>query len=383
MKSPNNYKILIAEDSSFNIMILQRIVTKLGYGCTIVENGEDALKEFSQNTFDLVLMDLEMPLTDGITATRKIRVEYGEKGKSVPVIAITGRLNPLRHKEILDAGMNDYLEKPFTSEVLSEKIQKHLLAHEATLTASGSMEPTPQEASPPPYDLSYLNEFTEGDGKFLQQLIQYFIASAPAVLESMKQAVADREWDELGRIVHKFGSELSFLGVNQLERDIRTLEQLAGRHEETEEIAQLTAKIYEACGLIIARLAKDFNETGDRQPVILLCEDDYMLSKTIEFKLKKDGYAVLIAANGKEAAGILSKERVDMVITDLLMPFMSGLELIEVIRKELNLSLPLMVLSRIGLEKTVIQAFDLGADDYLVKPFSPLELGIRVKKLLS
>jgi len=383
MKSPNNYKILIAEDSSFNIMILQRIVTKLGYGCTIAENGDDALKEFSQNIFDLVLMDLEMPLTDGITATRKIRLEFGEKGRSVPVIAITGRLTPLRHKEILDAGMNDYLEKPFTSEVLSEKIQKHLLAHESTMAAGGSMEPLLQEESPPLYDLAYLNEFTEGDGKFLYQLIQYFISSAPAVLESMKQAVSDGEWDELGHIVHKFGSELSFLGVNQLERDIRLLEQLARKHEETEQIAQLTSKIEAVCDLIIERLAKDFDEKGDRQPVILLCEDDYMLSKTIEFKLKKDGYAVLSAANGKEATEMLRKEKVDMVITDLLMPFMSGLELIEVVRKELNLTLPVMVLSRIGLEKTVIQAFDLGADDYLVKPFSPLELGIRVKKLLS
>ncbi len=115
---------------------------------------------------------------------------------------------------------------------------------------------------------------------------------------------------------------------------------------------------------------------------ILVCEDDYMVLKTIEFKLKRDGYTVLTAKDGKEASEIIRKEQLDLIITDLLMPFMNGQELIFMVRNDLKLNTPIIVLSKIGLEDTVLKAFELGADDYVVKPFSPLELGIRVKKQL-
>ncbi|MFC1729730.1 PleD family two-component system response regulator [candidate division KSB1 bacterium] len=114
---------------------------------------------------------------------------------------------------------------------------------------------------------------------------------------------------------------------------------------------------------------------------ILVCEDDYMLLKTIEYKLKRDGYEVLLAPDGKTASEIIQETQVDLIITDMLMPYMSGLEVINLVRNELERDTPILVLSKIGLEETVLKAFDMGADDYMVKPFSPLELGIRVKKI--
>ena len=114
---------------------------------------------------------------------------------------------------------------------------------------------------------------------------------------------------------------------------------------------------------------------------ILVCEDDYMLLKTIEYKLKRDGYEVILAPDGKVASEILGETEVDLIITDLLMPYMSGLEVINLVRNEMKKDIPILVLSKIGLEDTVLKAFDMGADDYMVKPFSPLELGIRVKKI--
>ena len=114
---------------------------------------------------------------------------------------------------------------------------------------------------------------------------------------------------------------------------------------------------------------------------ILVCEDDFMLLKTIEFKLKRDGYEVLVAPDGKTASEIIFETELDLIITDLLMPYMSGLEIINLVRNEIKSDTPIIVLSKIGLEETVLKAFDMGADDYMVKPFSPLELGIRVKKI--
>ncbi len=115
---------------------------------------------------------------------------------------------------------------------------------------------------------------------------------------------------------------------------------------------------------------------------ILVCEDDFMMLKTIEHKLKSENFEVDLAKDGKVAFEKLKQSDYDLVITDLLMPFSTGLEVINFIRKELNKNTPIIVLSKIGMEKTVLQAFDIGADEYIVKPFSPNELIIRIKKLL-
>ena len=116
---------------------------------------------------------------------------------------------------------------------------------------------------------------------------------------------------------------------------------------------------------------------------VLICEDDEMILKMVEFKMKREGYDVEVARNGKEAAEIISKRTFDLIITDLLMPYMTGLELINLARTNLKVTTPIIVLSKIGLEETVLKAFDMGADDYVVKPFSPSELSVRAKRLLN
>lgn len=117
---------------------------------------------------------------------------------------------------------------------------------------------------------------------------------------------------------------------------------------------------------------------------VLIVEDDFMMLKTIEHRLKSDGHQVFLAKDGKEGSQLLAQESssFDLVITDMLMPFVSGLELINLIRGQYGLDIPVIVLSKIGSEDTILQAFELGADDYLTKPFSPNELSIRVKKAL-
>ncbi len=115
---------------------------------------------------------------------------------------------------------------------------------------------------------------------------------------------------------------------------------------------------------------------------ILIVEDDSMTRKAIEHRIKMDGYDVLSAADGKEALEILKKEDIDFMITDLHMPHISGLELIKYVRAELKKHIPIVMLTRVGLEETVLLAFELGADDYITKPFSPTELSLRVKKAL-
>jgi DNA-binding response OmpR family regulator len=115
---------------------------------------------------------------------------------------------------------------------------------------------------------------------------------------------------------------------------------------------------------------------------ILICEDDFMIVNALKHKLIRENYDVVVATDGRDGRDKITNEPFDLLITDLLMPFMGGLELINYIRNELKNSIPIIVLSTLGSEETVIEAFKLGADDYLRKPFSPNELSIRVRRMI-
>lgn len=116
---------------------------------------------------------------------------------------------------------------------------------------------------------------------------------------------------------------------------------------------------------------------------ILVAEDNKLIQETLVFKLTKDGYEVVKAIDGKECLEHLRSDNFDLLITDLFMPFVNGHEIIATVRTEMKSSLPILVLSAAGAEETVLKAFELGADDYMIKPFSLSELSIRVKKLIA
>lgn len=116
---------------------------------------------------------------------------------------------------------------------------------------------------------------------------------------------------------------------------------------------------------------------------ILICEDDLMTLKALEHKLKNEGYETITVHDGKQAIDLLKSQKdIDLLLTDLHMPQISGLELISYVRNEMKSHMPIVMLTRVGLEDTVLHAFELGADDYITKPFSPEELSLRIKRLL-
>lgn len=114
---------------------------------------------------------------------------------------------------------------------------------------------------------------------------------------------------------------------------------------------------------------------------ILIAEDEPIMLKLIELRLQKEGYELLVASDGRQALRQLAEQSPDMLITDIMMPYASGLELLGAVRQRQDKRIPVIVLSAMGQEDIVLEAFQLGADDYLPKPFSPNELSIRVKRL--
>jgi DNA-binding response OmpR family regulator len=113
---------------------------------------------------------------------------------------------------------------------------------------------------------------------------------------------------------------------------------------------------------------------------ILVAEDDQLMLKMLEFRLKKDGHEIIVTHDGREAVKKLDEFQPDLVITDIMMPYLSGLEVIGAVKKKYPTGTPVIILSGMGQENVVLEAFQLGADDYITKPFSPNELSVRVRR---
>jgi len=116
---------------------------------------------------------------------------------------------------------------------------------------------------------------------------------------------------------------------------------------------------------------------------IVLAEDNSTLSLLLKFRLEKEGYELFMATDGKQAVDLIENEHPDLVLSDVMMPFISGLEVISHLRNKLNLETPIIVFSSAGQEEMVLKAFNLGANDFMGKPFSPNELVIRIKRLIG
>ncbi|WOD42779.1 response regulator transcription factor [Hwangdonia lutea] len=116
---------------------------------------------------------------------------------------------------------------------------------------------------------------------------------------------------------------------------------------------------------------------------IVIAEDNPTLLLLLKFKLENEGFELLTASDGKEAMALVENQNPDLVLTDIMMPFNDGLEVISHIRNKLKKETPVIIFSTAGQEQMVLKAFELGANDFMPKPFSPEELIVRVKRFLN
>lgn len=116
---------------------------------------------------------------------------------------------------------------------------------------------------------------------------------------------------------------------------------------------------------------------------LLIAEDDPLLLKSLGFYLEKKGYEVSLVNDGRDAISQIKETEFDLIITDLNMPFASGLEIISLVRNELKRETPIIMLTSVGIETTELEAFRIGVSEFVAKPFSPQVLAVRIEKLFS
>ncbi len=185
--------ILVAEDTPFNQKFIQRLLDRWNHRVTLVGNGREALEALKKHSFDVVLMDVQMPQLNGLEATRAIRVDEQETPSHIPIIAMTAHAIKGDRERCLEAGMDEYVSKPIDSDKLFDAIEK--------LTRDPGNHGTPAGHTPL-MDTEMLLKAFDGDWEFLEDVVEVFLSDYPNLLENIRQASADNDPDALMRAAH-------------------------------------------------------------------------------------------------------------------------------------------------------------------------------------
>jgi two-component system sensor histidine kinase/response regulator len=196
-------RVLLVEDNPVNQKVARRFLERLGCDVTLAENGVECIKAWQQGGFQLVLMDVQMPIMDGYTATRQIRDLERGQGRT-PIVALTANAMTGQLERCLETGMDGLLTKPLAVEELQAVLERYgLTAPEPVMNETAVAElitATPVAAA---IDLTQLEELAAGDEEFIQSVADSFAKSSSALLASMLTAAAEGERRQLARAAHQ------------------------------------------------------------------------------------------------------------------------------------------------------------------------------------
>lgn len=237
-------RVLAADDSPVNREVVKEALMRLGATATLVADGAEALEAFSQEEFDLVLMDCSMPIMDGFVATRKIRELQSQTGKRTPIIALTAHVESAS-ADWRAAGMDDYVTKPFTLVQLASAISKFIkpkaTIESSPLAADPPAGPAHDEPSGPNsrFDANVLRELQamqSGSGDLVARALDLFKVHSKEGMLRLARAAKARDGKEIGSAAHALKSMAFNVGARSLgeacagvERQALDLPSLAGR----------------------------------------------------------------------------------------------------------------------------------------------------------
>ncbi len=187
-------RILLVEDNIINQQVALGFLKKLGLKADATANGEEALSALSHIPYDLVLMDVQMPVMDGFEATRRIRDKKSKVlSHDVPVIAMTANALQGDRENCLQAGMNDYVSKPIDPQKLSDVLQSWLPAVEVTVEAQSekdlASEPVEDPNQPPVFDKKSLMQRLMDDEELARSILEIYLTETPRQLQELKDCL--------------------------------------------------------------------------------------------------------------------------------------------------------------------------------------------------
>ena len=220
LSSLNSLRVLVAEDNAVNQTLMKALLRRAGHEPVVAANGIEAVRLFRSESFDVILMDVQMPEMDGYEATYEILKLQTDSGQRVPIIALTAHASPADRNRCLAAGMDEYLAKPIRAQSLYAMIDR-LTGHHTTVNTDKPETKTAVSA----IDWEAAFETVGGDQGLLKELLRVFIGDQAKLVQELKAAIESGNTKEVRLSAHSFRGSLRHLGVAEASR-------VAGRIED-------------------------------------------------------------------------------------------------------------------------------------------------------
>ncbi|HMO62779.1 MAG TPA: ATP-binding protein [Ferruginibacter sp.] len=230
-------KILVAEDNPLNQKLLQHLFAKWQCEASIVHNGSQAVEALLKNTYHLLLLDIQMPEMDGYKAAQLIRQELK---LPIPIIAMTAHALAGEREKCLAHGMNDYISKPFNETALYQLIKQY----------TNTLQNTNASASFQYINLAYLQEVSNGNKSYEQEIATDFIDILPQQLETMQAQLAQKKYTDLKKTAHNIKTTIAIMGLTDKLTPI--LDALEYSADSDELISQKISSLKNICDMAVA-----------------------------------------------------------------------------------------------------------------------------------
>jgi len=214
-------RILVAEDNLVNQAVIMKVLQKMGHAAALAQNGREALQQAATGKFDVVLMDVQMPEMDGLTATKEIRKYEKITRNHILIYAMTAHAMKGDREICLAAGMDGYLTKPIRFAELAETLQN--VANHLAPTSDLTPTTTHSESG---WNRAEALDRLGGDEDLFRELCQIFLEESPKSLEDLRRALANEEAPAVRRIAHTIKGEVGYLSASEAVRAARQLEDM-------------------------------------------------------------------------------------------------------------------------------------------------------------
>lgn len=236
-------KILVVEDMELNQLLMKTLLDDFGFECEIAANGKIAIERLKEKTFDIILMDLQMPEMNGFEATEHIRKNMK---LSLPIVALTADVTTVDVAKCKEVGMNDYISKPVDERLLYSKlisiIKKPVLIIQHEVGKNAKTDKFKY------VDMSYLIKLTKSNPKLMAEIITVYLNQTPPLVSTMKKSFSDKQWDVLEATIHKMIPSFAIMGINpEITNIAMKIQDYARKLELSKDLDKLILDVEKVC----------------------------------------------------------------------------------------------------------------------------------------
>ena len=258
-----NIKVLVVEDIALNQLLMKTILDDFGFERDIAANGLIAIEKLRHNFYDIILMDLQMPVMNGFEATEYIRKTMN---MDIPIIALTADVTTVDLEKCKAVGMNDYLAKPLDEKLLYSKIVALIKQRNIQNKNKINISTIPGDLKIKFTNLNYIKQLTKSDESLMAEMIALYLEQTPELIRVMNHSLATRNWQTLYDAVHKMIPSFIIMGIStEFENMAKTVQEFASTQKSETGISELIKQLDNICTQACHELKLDLIEIENRK----------------------------------------------------------------------------------------------------------------------